>query len=231
MPDAPTPEPAAPATPPAPDTPPVPQPPTPATPAPPAAVDPAAPTENLDELPEWARKSLSKANTEAAKYRTAAQEAKEAAEKSQQDLVQNIGKALGLVKDDETPTVETLTTTLQDRDSNLSKTQTELAAQRAENTVLRIASRSDVNADADALLDSRGFTEKLAGLDSAAADYASQVEVLVKAEVESNARYRKVQVAPRSSNGDPAPSGGDPAPKDDIDSLRAEYRKERGVTD
>lgn len=223
--EAPTTEPTEPTTPPA-----AAEPTTPPAPAAPSEPDPAPAEENVDELPEWARKSLTKANSEAAKYRTAAQEAKDAAERAQQDLVQNIGKALGLVKGDETPTVESLTTTLQERDGALNQSQQALAAQRAENTVLRIAARADVNADADALLDSRGFTEKLAALDSTNADYASQVETLVKAEVESNARYRKVQVAPRSSNGDPAPSGGDPAPKDDIESLRATYRKERGVT-
>ncbi|WP_295035446.1 hypothetical protein, partial [uncultured Microbacterium sp.] len=153
-----------------------------------------------------------------------------AAQKAREEAYIEFGKQLGLVKDDEAPTVEGLQTALQDRDTNLTRAQADLAAQRAENTLLRIAGRSDINADVDALLDSRGFTEKLAAIDSASADYASQVEALVKGEVESNSRYRKVQVAPRSSNGDPAPSGGDNAPKDDVDSLRATYRDSRGVT-
>ncbi len=225
--EAPATDPAAPASEPAP---PVPTPPAP--PAAPAApsepnTDPAA--ENIDELPEWARKSLSKANSEAAKYRTAAQEAKDAAERAQSDLVQNIGKALGLVKDDETPTVESLTESLQQRDAALNSTSSDNSALRAENAVLRYADKH--GADADLLLNLRDFTEKLAAIDPAADEYASQVESLIKTTVESDARYRKVQVAARSSNGDPAPSGGDNAPKDDIESLRASYRKERGVTD
>lgn len=197
-------------------------------PAAPAPTDPSAEApspESTDELPEWARKSLTKANKEAAAARAAAKQAKDDAAAAQQNLVQSLGKALGFVKDNETPTVESLTTSLQERDQNLTSAQAALAAQRAENAVLRVA--GNLNADADALLDSRGFTEKLAGLDSTAADYASQVETLVKAEVESNARYRKVQVAPRSSNGDPAPAGGNPAPEG-IESMRKTYADRRG---
>lgn len=190
----------------------------------PDGTDPAAPP--TDELPEWARKSISDANREAAAARIAAKEAREAADRAQADLVQNIGRALGLVQNDDEPTVESLTTALQQRDSTLTETQASLAAQRAENAVLRYAGKH--NGDPDALLDSRDFEKKLAAIDSTADDYASQVEDLVKSEVESNSRYRKVQVAPRSSNGDPAPAGGSNAPKDDIESLRQTYRKSRG---
>lgn len=201
----------------------------PAAPAePPAPADPSTtegdPAEPNAELPEWARKSLTKANKEAAAARAAAKQAKDDAAAAQQNLVQSIGKALGLVQDNEEPTVESLTSSLRERDKNLTSTQAALAAQRAENAVLRVA--GNLNADADALLDSRGFTEKLAAVDPAATDYASQVETLVKAEVESNARYRKVQVAPRSSNGDPAPAGGNPAPEG-IESMRKSYADRR----
>lgn len=183
--------------------PPVPGPP-PATPEPtPEPVAPAA--ENVDDLPEWARKSITKANKEAASYRDAAKQAKAEAEQAQQDLVQNIGKALGLVKGDEAPTVESLTETLQQRDTALTTSTTTNATLRAENAVLRFAGKH--GADADALLDSRDFEKKLAGIDPAADDYASQVEALVKSQVETNHRYRTVQVAPANSNGNPAPTG------------------------
>lgn len=58
------------------------------TPAPEAPKEPAkietteAPAENADSLPEWARKSLNKANTEAASYRTQLREAQEALAKA-----------------------------------------------------------------------------------------------------------------------------------------------------
>lgn len=158
-----------------------------------------------DDLPEWARRSLKKANDEAAASRVAAKKAKDDAAAEQKQLIQSIGKALGLVKDDEQPSVESLTATLKDRDTSLTTAQASLAAQRAENAVLRYASKHQ--ADADALLDSRDFAKKLAAIDSAADDYASQVEALVKSEVGSNTRYRKVQVTPSSSDGTPPPSG------------------------
>ncbi|MGI6878828.1 hypothetical protein [Microbacterium sp. gxy059] len=189
-----------------------------------------APGEDDDELPSWARKSLKKANREAAAARLEAKKAREDAENEKKSLAQSIGKALGLVADEEeTPTVDSLTTRLQERDTALSSAQVALQAQRAENAVLRYATKH--KGDADALLDSRGFNEKLAAIDSTASDYATQVEALVKAEVDSNSRYRKVQVAPSSSNGAPPPAGGNNAPADDIESLRAEYRKTRGVAD
>lgn len=204
--------------------------PVPAPPATPPAEPPAEPVENVDELPEWARKSLTKANKEAASYRDAAKKAKDDAEAAQKDLVQNIGKALGLVKDDETPTVDTLTASLQDRDKTLTDTQAALTAQRAENAVLRYASKH--KGDADALLDSRDFEKKLAAIDSTADDYPSLVEDLVKSEIDTNARYRKVQVATSNSNGQNAPTG-NPAPAEPDTSFeglaerRAARRKNR----
>jgi len=233
MPDAPNTEPAAPETPAAPAAPAAPAPDAPAAPSDPAGDTPAEPTaavENVDELPEWARKSLTKANNEAAKYRTAAQEAKEAAERAQTDLVQNIGKALGLVKDDEAPTVESLTEALREKDTTLTSSQAAQAALRAENAVLRYAPKH--KGDADALLDSRDFEKKLAAIDSTADDYASQVEELVKSEIDANARYRKVQVATSNSNGLNTPTG-DPAPSEPDTSFeglakrRAERRQNR----
>ncbi|WDH77924.1 hypothetical protein PTQ19_10360 [Microbacterium esteraromaticum] len=213
--------------------------PTPPVPTPPApAAEPAAPSEpnadpageNIDELPEWARKSLTKANKEAASYRDAAKKAKEEAETAQRNLVQNIGKALGLVKDDEAPTVESLTEALRDKDSNLTTAQAAQTALRAENAVLRFAGKH--KGDADALLDSRDFEKKLAAIDSTADNYASQVEDLVKSEIDTNARYRKVQVATSNSNGLNIPTG-DPAPAEPDTSFeglakrRAERRKNR----
>jgi len=212
------------------------QPPTPAAPAAPAPVDGDTPPWGDDFDPERAHRLVENLRgdvvAERAKREKAVQEAATAAaQKAREEAYREFGKQLGVVKDDEPPTVEGLQIAVQDRDTNLTRAQADLAAQRAENTLLRIAGRTDINADVDALLDSRGFTEKLAAIDTTAGDYASQVETLVKAEVESNSRYRKVQVAPRSSNGDPAPSGGSNAPKDDIDSLRATYRESRGVAD
>lgn len=217
--------------------------PAPAAPEAPAAETPAAvpaagdtPPWGDDFDPEraWRRIQKQKADLDAerAKREKAVKDAEAAAaQRAREETYREFGKQLGLVKEDETPTVDSLSATLQEERTALTSTQAALAAQRAENTVLRVAARPGINADADALLDSRGFTEKLAALDSSSAEYASQVEALVKAEVESNSRYRKVQVAPKSSNGDPAPIGGNQPKDDDIESLRAEYRKARGLSD
>lgn len=216
-----TPEPPAAPEPPAP---PVPAP--PATPAPEPA-EPAAPTE--DELPDWARKSLAKANKEAAAYREAAKKAKEDADTAQQQFVQNIGKALGLVKDDETPTVDSLTASLQERDQNLTASQAENLALRTENAVLRHADK--LGADASILLRLEDVKTALAALDPTADDYATQVEATVKTAVENNPFARKVPVATKSSDGNPPPAG-DSTPDDDMSyealkKRRDERRKNR----
>lgn len=218
-----TPTPTPPATPPAGEnTPPAGQ----ATP--PASEDAPWKAEDFDSERAWKKIQAQKADLEAekAKRAQAVKDAETAAEKrAAEKAYKEIGKTLGVVKDDDTPTVESLSTALQERDTNLTSTQAALAAQRAENAVLRYAGKH--NGDPDALLDSRDFEKKLAGIDSTAADYASQVEALVKAEVESNSRYRKVQVATKSSDGDTPPAGGSPAGEKSIDELRKERQKRR----
>lgn len=201
---------------------------TPPAPAPPADDTPPWKADDFDGERAWKKIQAQKADLEAerAKRAQAVKDAETAAEKrAAENAYKQIGKTLGVVKDDDTPTVESLTTALQDRDANLTSTQAALAAQRAENAVLRYAGKH--NGDSDALLDSRDFEKKLAGIDPTADDYASQVEALVKAEVETNSRYRKVQVAPKSSDGDTPPAGGTPPGEKSIDDLRQERQKRR----
>lgn len=155
--------------------------------------------------------------------------AEKAASEAQNELAQKLGRALGLVKDeDETPSVESLTTSLQERDRFIQERDEALATTRRENAVLRYAPK--VNGDPDALLDSRGFTQKLAGIDPNASDYDSQVEALIKAEVTENSRYRATQVAPANSNGKPA-GGVQSAPENTIESFRKAYARERGYAE
>lgn len=198
--------------------------------APPAGEDAPWKAEDFDSERAWKKIQAQKADLEAerAKRAQAVKDAETAAEKrAAEKAYKEIGKTLGVVKDDDTPTVESLTTALQERDTNLTTTTAALAAQRAENAVLRYAGKH--NGDSDALLDSRDFEKKLAGIDSTAADYASQVEALVKAEIESNSRYRKVQVAPKSGDGDPTPTGGIPSGEKSIDDIRKDRQKRRGI--
>jgi hypothetical protein len=197
---------------------------------PPAAGETPPWGDDFDAERAWKRIQAQKADLDAerAKRDKAVKDAEAAAaQKAREDAYREFGKQLGVVKDDEAPTVESLTETLQQRDTALNTSNSTNASLRAENAVLRFADKH--GADADLLLNLRDFNEKLAAIPTDD-KYTSEVEALIKSTVESDSRYRKVQVAPRSSNGDPAPSGGD-SPKDDIESLRATYRKERGVTD
>lgn len=56
------------------------------------------------------------------------------------------------------------------------------------------------HADADALLDSRSFLNKVKDLDPTADDFASQVDAAVKAVVENNPKLRVVQAATKAGS-------------------------------
>lgn len=220
----------------APSDPPAAEPSAPAEPAAPAATTPADDTppwsaDEYDREKAWKKIQAQKADLEAerAKRTQAVKDAETAAEKrAAEKAYKEIGKTLGVVAEDETPTVEGLTQALQDKDQSLTAAQAETQALRIENAILRHADR--FGGDVDALTDSESFKKKLKELDPTADDHASQVEALVKSTVESHARYRKAQVAPKSSDGDPAPAGGAPAGEKSIDDLRKERQNRRGVT-
>jgi hypothetical protein len=90
-------------------------------------------------------------------------------------LKQALGKALGFGDDTDSQSIEqTVEQVTGERDKYL---QEATAAQR-ELTALRAATKAGV--DADRLLDSRRFTQKLDALDPTASDYTTQVESLIK---------------------------------------------------
>jgi hypothetical protein len=185
--------------------------------------------EDFDQERAWRKIQAQKADLDAerAKRDKAVQDAEAAAaQRAKEEAYREFGKQLGVVKDDEPPTVDGLTSALQAKDSTLTAAQAENLALRTENAVLRHADA--LGADAGILLRLEDVKAALATLDPTADNYASEVERTVKEAVEQNPFARKVQVAPRSSNGNPAPSGGTSADPDDIDSLRASYRKSRG---
>lgn len=205
-----------------------------APPAPPA--DPAAPpakqppwgsAEEFDPERAWTLLQNKDADiaAERAKREKAVEDAKTAAaQTAREEAYREFGKSLGIVKDDEAPTVEGLQAALQERDTKLSASDARVLALSVENAVLKYSDKH--GADADALSDSSSFTSQLKALDPAADDYAAQVEALVKTTVEKNSRYRKVQVAPKSSDGDPSPSGGKPA-AEGIDAMRKTFAERR----
>lgn len=218
-------------------------PPAPPAPEPPAPTDPAAPpadpasddtppwsSDEYDREKAWKKIQAQKADLDAerAKREKAIKDAETAAEKrAAEKAYKEIGKTLGVVTEDETPTVEGLSQALQDKDQTLTAAQADNHTLRIENAILRHADR--FGGDVDALTDSESFKKKLSELDTKADDHAAQVEALIKSTIESNARYRKVQVAPKSSDGDPSPAGGPPTGEKSIDDLRKDRQNRRGI--
>ncbi|GAA4928805.1 hypothetical protein GCM10023224_05140 [Streptomonospora halophila] len=145
---------------------------------------------------------VQKLRNEAASRRVREKEQETAAEQARrekQELIDAFAKAAGLKEDDGPPDPEQLTKqlteaqqTAQERDAELRTLRIERAAEKAARTH---------SADVDALLDSRSFAQKLAGLDPSADDFAASLDDLVKTTVESNPKYKASQ-APAASSAD-----------------------------
>jgi hypothetical protein len=172
--------------------------PEPAAPAPAAAAaaEPAAaegtepePGKGEADLPQWARDAISKANSEAAKYRT---QAKAAADDAIKDLTAKLGKALGLVQDDAPPTVEELANRLAAKDQELStKDKAALDAQR-QLAIYKAANARRLNADE--LLDSRSFMDRASQIDPAD---STALEALVAEVTAGTTRFKATPAAPQ----------------------------------
>ncbi|WP_053071742.1 hypothetical protein [Cellulomonas sp. A375-1] len=115
---------------------------------------------------------------------TAAQEARDA-------LVQDLGKALGLVTDgNAAPTADQLATQVQAAQQQARQAAVELAVYRAAGTH---------QGDPAALLDSRAFLAKVADLDPTAEDFTSKVDAAIKDAVAQNPKLKTALVAGSSS--------------------------------
>lgn len=80
--------------------------------------------------------------------------------------------------------------------------QLETANQRARQKAVELAvyrAAGKHEADADALLDSRGFANAVADLDPDAADFGDKVAEAIKAAVEANPRYKAAQAAAKAA--------------------------------
>lgn len=141
-----------------------------------------------DEPKTFDEAYVTKLRNENAAHRKKAQAA---ADEAVAELTKNIGKALGLVKDDEPANPDELTKQIE--------TEREAAkAARVELAVFRAAGKH--SADPDALLDSRSFLTKVKDLDPTADDFASQVEDAIKTTVETNPKLRVVQAATKAGS-------------------------------
>lgn len=137
--------------------------------------------ENVADLPEWAQQKLAALNRENASARVNAKAT--AAAEAKQEYAQQIGRILGLVADDAVADPAKLT-------EQLTTTQTEAAQARLELAVYKAAATA--KADPAALLDSRAFLTKAAGIDptDTAALAAAISEVTT-----SNPRFKVSQAA------------------------------------
>lgn len=169
-------------------TPPAPPAPAPGTPPTP----PAAGATDVTQTPEY-RAAVAKAAADAdAKARLAAKD------NARQELLKELGTALGMAPAKATDPAQVAQ---------------EAAALKAENAELRAklavgdaARKHDADADmVTAMLAHKGL---LKGLDPAAADYASKVEALVKAEVEGNPKLKNGTAAPTLTPGNSGPAAG-----------------------
>lgn len=193
--------PVEPVTDPQPTDPPVEPTPTPApTPAPPTDPAPSDPPADPTKPETFSREYVEQLRTEAADYRKKAQAA---ADTARTEFAQEIGKAIGLVKDDKPADPATLLAQVEaDRASALE----DAAATKRELAVVRSAEKHD--AKVDELLDSRDFSKKLAGLDPTADDFATQVETLIKATVDGNpVKFKRVQMPAGTGHQEPTGEG------------------------
>ena len=205
-----------------------------------------APAEESDSKPspdiERLQKELEKVRKEAANNRVkgkeaadkARQEATEAAEKA---LTEKWAKALGLVKDDEPADPAELLKAAEEREKQIAA-ERDTASERLRAYERKDAITRAVNAaegDLESILDSRSINSAIEKLDTSADDFASQVEEIVKAAVESNPKLKKapVQAAAPRSGGDltgakaaPKPRG--PKSVDDIGRYTREKRERDG---
>jgi len=139
-----------------------------------------------------------------------------AADEARTQLVTELGKALGLVKDgDNAPTAEQLAAQGQASQAEARQAKVELAVFRTAGTH---------QGDPNALLDSRTFLAKVADLDPADGEFQAKVDAAVKAAVAENPKLKASQVATRSGTDLTGGTGeGRTTPKSLTDAAAAHY--------
>lgn len=171
----------------------------------------AAEPQEVADLPAWAQKVIRDAREEAARTRVEAKKtaAEEAAKAAQDDLVQKIGTALGIIQpeaegeegDSEQP---------EPLDPEKLVQQLEQEREHSQSAVMELAvykAAGAADADPNALLDSRQFMAALKGVDPTDAEAVTKA---IAAAVDANPRFRIEQPAPAAEpEPQPAtPSGG-----------------------
>lgn len=184
-------------------------------PKPPAKKDGEDPAATIARL----QKELKTANGEAAKARTGAKKA--AADEARTEIVQELGKALGLIKDDKDapPDPAALTAKIEQATAAHRETAVELA-------IYRHASAH--GADPDALTDSRAFLNSIKGLDPSEDGFAKKVQAAIKQAVTDNPKLKAASQAPARTSGDFSGSTEKATKPTGIEAQREARRKARG---
>ncbi|MFE5681728.1 hypothetical protein [Streptomyces sp. NPDC056512] len=127
-------------------------------------------------------KELADARKDAGRARTDAK--KQAADDAVKALTQQLGKALGFVKDDTPPDPKALADAIAQKDTAITEKD---AALRAKDVELAVWARADkAKAKAGALLDSRAFVATLASLDPSDKGFTAALDKAIKDAVDGN---------------------------------------------
>lgn len=179
----------------------------------PAPADPP-PGDGLPDDPAALKAMIADLRKENGAARTTAKA--KAADEARTQLVTELGKALGLVKDgDNAPTAEQLAAQGQASQAEARQAKVELAVFRTAGTH---------QGDPNALLDSRAFLAKVADLDPADGEFQAKVDAAVKVAVAENPKLKASQVAARSGTDLTGGTGeGRTTPKSLTDAAAAHY--------
>ncbi|PBC80119.1 hypothetical protein BX265_4955 [Streptomyces sp. TLI_235] len=132
----------------------------------------------------------------------------QAADEARTALAQEIGKALGLVKDDTPPDPAKLAEQITSHTAKIGELETALRARDVELAVHSAAEKHQ--AKVSALLDSRSFVKTIGALDPTAKTFTADLDAAIKQAVDSNPNFRIAPQAGRSGaelTGGPGESG------------------------
>ncbi|MGW1267541.1 hypothetical protein [Streptomyces sp. NPDC002491] len=139
-------------------------------------------------------RELHAARSEAGKARNDAK--KQAADEAVKSLTQQLGKALGFVKDDTPPDPKALAEAIAQKDTAIGQKD---AALRAKDVELAVWSRADkLKARAGALLDSRAFVASIAALDPSDKGFTAALDKAIKDAVDENKAFAVTPPAGKS---------------------------------
>lgn len=154
-------------------------------------------------------KELADARKDAGKARTDAK--KQAADDAVKALTQQLGKALGFVKDDAPPDPKALADAIAQKDTTISEKESAL---RAKDVELAVWARADkLSAKAGQLLDSRSFVKQIAELDPSAKGFTTALDQAIKDAVKDNPAFAATAPAGKSGGDLSGGTGEGPAKK------------------